>query len=174
VRRVLEDDSTFERALASLVASELMAPCYLTLCGTTAGEGAVVTRQREGGEGNHVRHLTEGAKPWLVQANMDCWRDPRGPALDGDRASVEPGDHSWQDICDSRARRAFVDAALTGCATPPTLEDLWLIASTPPALASDTVYTCAMVPAAGTLVTRVVATADMRRAGRARFGTVAF
>mmetsp|Transcript_34153 Transcript_34153/g.78904 ORF Transcript_34153/g.78904 Transcript_34153/m.78904 type:complete len:574 (+) Transcript_34153:132-1853(+) len=224
VRTVLEEDGDFNTALSSLVLSELMAPTYLVIAGAAPGEGAVVTRDREGGwENNDVRLLpamtppgggdgSEERPPWLIQANMDCFRDGLGIGpLKHTGAGTEAGaaeaegevvgideENDWQDICDSRYRRHFVNAALMalanqgqqggaaeegqggtsgglGSATgvPVSEEDLWLLMSTPPAKAHDTVYTCFMCPATGRLVTRVVCSNAMVRAGKKRFGTIA-
>lgn len=226
VRTVLEQDADFNTAVGSLVASELMAPCYLTVCGAAPGEGAVISRDREGGARNDVRWLAGAPRPWLVQTNMDCWRDPRGPLLGGHEpkeggeeegedeveeeeeveelgglevagektakkvakgsrgskrvaaaapAEAAEGD-AWQDICGSVARRAFVDDALASvraAGRAVALADLWLVASTGPCLADDTVYTVSMEPATGRLVTRTVVTRAMRAAGLARFGAIA-
>jgi len=62
--------------------------------------------------------------------------------------------HGWQDICNSRGRRAFMRAALAlqGPAISP--QDLWELLSMFPCLAHDTVYTTAMSPSFGLLCTR--------------------
>lgn len=160
VREVLTDCGDFRAALGALASSELMAPTYLTLCGTQTGEGAIITRGRVGGgEETIAAQLRDGP---LVQVNMDI------PAVD---ANSE--DDDWQDICASRRRRRFALEALGGLAGPATMEDLWLLQSCPPCLAHDTVYTTAMVPATGLLATRVHATNSQRLAGRQRFGDVA-
>ena len=49
------------------------------------------------------------------------------------------GAHMWQDICDSRLRRSAARAALASLGESVTPSDLWLLLSTPPCLAHDTV-----------------------------------
>jgi hypothetical protein len=159
VRAALERCGTYQAACATLEQSELIAPTYLTICGVSPGEGCILSRDREGSaDGSCVEARLSDGSP-LVQANMDCWRAIRS----------EPQD-DWQDICDSRRRRAFALRALgTG---PASMEDLWLLMSLPPTLAHDTVYTVAMQPHTGELATRVEVTTAQKSAARRRYGMV--
>ena len=67
-------------------------PCPRERRGWAFSSGAVVARERVGGWGrNDVRHLADAAAkgaPWLIQANMDCFRDGLaiGPSSSSDRA----------------------------------------------------------------------------------------
>ena len=158
VREVLQQDETFALALASLTASDLMAPTYITVAGVAPGEGAIITREREGGtHRNLVLELHSSSEPFIVQANMDVERDEAFSAVD-----------AWQDICESRHRRQLARTAL-GAVERMTETDLWLLTSVPPILADDTVYTVLMVPATGSLKTRVHATPGQENAGKERF-----
>lgn len=175
VREALSRCTSFDEFQGALQQSDLMAPTYLTIAGPEEGQGAVITRNRKYTVGDPINtddHASVGDDEinppmqflrehgGLVQANMDHWRDP-----------CDPND-SWQDICDSVARRAVVREALeeTGAAITP--EDLWLLVSTPPCKASDTVYTTAMCAATGAICTRRDVTEAQARAGKQRWGAV--
>lgn len=178
VREVLEQDADFDTAVASLKVSDLMAPTYITVAGIRPGQGIVITRSRtdtavpairpdgggrvaEGGDADVASASAGGGRPvsdketplWglatngpIVQANMDYWRD------DAMAAGLE--DHGWQDICSSRVRRVAARAAIREAGPGVTPTDLWLLLSTPPCLAHDTVYTVAMCAATGHVCTR--------------------
>ena len=140
VRAALERCANYHEACATLEQSELIAPTYLTICGVKSGEGCILSRDRVGTtDGSCIEAQLCDSIP-LVQTNMDCWRANRS----------EPED-DWQDICDSRRRRAFAFKALGTHAV--SMEDLWLLMSFPPILAHDTIYTVAMQPSTGEFVT---------------------
>jgi hypothetical protein len=183
VRAALERCGSYRTACETLQQAGLIAPTYLTVCGVSPGEGCILSRDREGSiDGSCVEaQLSDGATP-LVQTNIDCWRCAPSAAASGG--------HEWQDICQSRRRRAFALKALAtdsgsrrgrgagaGLAAPGTpkthsMEDLWLLMSMAPTLAHDTVYTDAMEPKTGELVTRVEVTAAQKQAARRRYGAV--
>lgn len=236
VREVLAQDANYERAVASLKLSSLMAPTYIIVAGVNQHEGCVLTRERNGNRTWPTQELSAGP---IVQANMDHFRDDDKDGLEwepgtadrevdwpfsvahhpsslslltahyylyvqatGKPASERQSSH-WQDICDSRNRRAVARAVLAqGPASP---EDLWALLSmrsggnitnrvtlnisratvlTPwtvshttmicrPCLAHDTVYTVAMHPASGYLVTRTHATRGEKSAATRKWGGVA-
>ena len=96
VRAAFERCGSYQAACATLEQSELIAPTYLTICGVSPGEGCILSRDRAGSaDGSCVEARLSDGGP-LVQTNIDCWRAKRS----------EPED-DWQDICDSRRRRAF-------------------------------------------------------------------
>ena len=170
VREVMETESSFVGAVAALQQSELMAPVYLTLAGTQSGEGLVLTRDREGapaGDSSSCvsERLGHDGCTSVVQTNMDIIK-----------CDQDDPDDDWQDICDSRRRRRFAKAALASAgsaiAIPITMEDLWCLVSLAPCKAHDTVYTTAMVPHTGSLVTRVRVTRAQQQAGRKRWANV--
>lgn len=164
IREVMESETTFDGAVAALQSSELMAPVYLTIAGTEPGQGLVLTRDREAvtTHGECVsEQLSIGETAFVVQTNMDIWRCDQNDEED-----------DWQDICDSRTRRQFVKAALSSCSDSVSMNDLWLLLSLSPCRAHDTVYTTAMVPSTGELVTRVNVTRKQARAARERWGNV--
>ena len=104
---------------------------------------------------------------------MDIDWDDRLKALAGSGSSMEL---EWQDIGCSRHRRQFALSALAAARAAPAadlLEDMWLLASTPPVLDPITVYTTAMVPATGLLVTRLNASHWQQEAATSRFGDIA-
>ena len=156
VRDVLETRYSFDSAVGSLSASELMAPVYLTICGTCHNEGLVLTRDRQGtvtsdGVERCISERLNGNGSSIVQANMDI-----------DKSDSKERKDDWQDICYSRLRRDYVKRALNGLKGPVTINDLWSILSTSPGLAYDTVYTTSMTPKTGELVTRVDVTDEQR------------
>ena len=166
VRAALDSCGAYEEAVTMLQTEGLIAPTYLTICGVKTREGCVLSRDREGCTGGSCVAGRLGSKP-LVQANMDCWRSDR---------SAAGTDDDWQDICESRRRRAFALKALddgSGGEVPgKAMQDLWLLMSLKPTLAHDTVYTVAMIPATGELVTRVKVTEGQKRAARRRYGKI--
>lgn len=194
VRVVLEQAADYHTACGNLEHSALMAPTYITVCGTQPGEGVAIARDRDSGvkffaetvsPGSRGSHLArrcsdpagqEAKQPnsqrgaphtigatYVAQANMDISRDHH---IDGlmaewkETSSAEARESAtgelWQDICESRFRRAYVCAAIEETVAQTgnlRMSDLWLMASQPPMLAHDTVYTTAMVPATGEYVT---------------------
>lgn len=92
----------------------------------------------------------------ICQVNMDHWR------VDADKP-----DDDWQDICDSRTRRAIVMRYLANLGHPPTLDELWTLMRIPPVLAHDCVYTVSMVPRTGHYLTQVQATDELIEAAAA-------
>lgn len=159
VRAAMEQCGTYQAACTTLEQSELIAPTYLTICGVSPGEGCILSRDRAGTtDGSCVEARLSDGGP-LVQTNIDCWRANRS----------EPED-DWQDICESRRRRAFALKCLG--TDPASMEDLWSLMSLRPTLAHDTVYTVAMQPSIGELVTRVEVTTAHKKAARRRYGKV--
>jgi N-acylethanolamine-hydrolysing acid amidase len=112
---------------------------YIILSGVSAGEGAVITRNREGADcsagdacGWGVMQLWGVTKGWYVLvSNYDPWLPdvPTDP-----RATVA---------------KALMNAA--GQAAGATLANMFAVLSTPPILNSGTKYTALMYPAEGTL-----------------------
>ena len=156
VRDVLETRNSFDSAVGSLSASELMAPVYLTICGTCPNEGLVLTRDRQGtvtmdGMERCISERLNGNESSVVQANMDI-----------DKSDSKERKNDWQDICYSRLRRDCVKRTLNSMKKPVTMNNLWSIVSIDPGLACDTVYTTAMIPKTGELVTRVDVTDEQR------------
>eukprot|EP00873_Tetraselmis_striata_P034818 jgi/Tetstr1/455082/TSEL_041935.t1 len=114
-----------------------------------------------------------GGPACVVQANMDIDCDGRLQDPDAVGSAMEM---LWQDIGCSRHRRQFALAALAASQAAPAtalLDDLWLLATTPPVLGELTIYTTAMVPATGLLVTRLNASHRQQRAAASRFGSIA-
>jgi hypothetical protein len=165
IREVMESETTFDGAVNALQSSELMAPVYMTIAGTQPGQGLVLTRDREAvtALGECVSERLNGGDPqsFVIQTNMDIWR-----------CDQNDEDDDWQDICSSRERRQFAKSALSSCSDPVSMNDLWLLLSVPPCRAHDTVYTTAMIPSSGELVTRVHVTHDQSVAARIRWRDV--
>lgn len=85
IRTIAQTAATYEEALAALKAAPLNAPSYFVLAGAAAGEGAVVTRDRDpapskgdaggkGAGGADVWPIDAGAGRWYVlETNYDHW-----------------------------------------------------------------------------------------------------
>jgi len=74
VRQVLDEDSTFLKAVGSLSSSKLISPCYFTMAGSGKNEGVIITRDREHEENRWT--LSEHGD--IVQPNIDHWSsDPQ-------------------------------------------------------------------------------------------------
>jgi hypothetical protein len=140
VRHVLCSVGTYDAAVAALATSELIAPCYVVVAGSTAGQGRLITRER-----------TDEVSPWdaasmgdVVQPNMDHWSKDRD-----------------EDIMNSMRRRSDVRKALAVRARRAEPSDdsareaLWRLAA-PPYVCNDiTIYGVVMVPATGAYETRL-------------------
>jgi N-acylethanolamine-hydrolysing acid amidase len=71
LREVFESAPDYDTAISWLSNSKLIAPCYFTVCGTKPGEGALLTRNRQG-----VEQLWELGKAGpIVQTNIDHWNN---------------------------------------------------------------------------------------------------
>ena len=161
VREVLSSEQTFNIAVGNLCASELMAPVYLTICGTQPGEGLVLSRDREGkNTAECVCERLDEKCDSVVQTNMDIYKCDRNDVKD-----------DWQDICDSRYRRSYAKAALASVESL-SMNDLWLLFSCYPCLACDTVYTTSMVPKTGELITRVEVTRNQKMTGKDKYSNI--
>ena len=167
VRAVLEQDTSYATACASLMTSRLMAPVYFTVAGALPGQGIVIARDRSGPVAGSTRELSNattvayGGCGGLVQTNMDDANV---------REFTEETD--WQDICDSRMRVGVAEAVLANCDGTPTPQDLWMLCSTGPCLASDTIYTVYMCPATGEYETRSKATRAQKLAATRQLNDV--
>jgi hypothetical protein len=132
-----------------------MAPTYITVAGTRAGEGIIITRERTESV-NPLNMAATAGKP-LVQTNMDHFH-----------VESLSEEFDWQDICNSRFRFGVAKAALEKPNI--TEEEVWNILSTPPCLAHDTIYTVSMNPSTGYYVTRVSVTNSERRQAKRLWG----
>lgn len=128
VRETLEGKSNFAQALAVLRTQHLASVCYITVGGVGAGEGAVVTRDRN--KAVNVRMLWgQGAWEFFVLETNYDWDKPvppsdnrRGPAM------------------------ALMNATSTGEVDAAYLRS---VLSTFPVLNSETMYTTVMQAGAG-------------------------
>eukprot|EP00929_Paragymnodinium_shiwhaense_P034028 TRINITY_DN18562_c0_g1_i2.p1 TRINITY_DN18562_c0_g1~~TRINITY_DN18562_c0_g1_i2.p1 ORF type:complete len:473 (+),score=65.17 TRINITY_DN18562_c0_g1_i2:135-1553(+) len=163
VREVLESVTSFSEAVGALQQSDLMAPTYITVAGAKACEGVVITRSRSG----HVKlPLWDMAcKGSIVQTNHDWFL--QHPEIAATVSSSEIG--TEHNICHSHEREAFGRLALQSMGKEACPRDLWLLCSTEPVRAEDTVYTVSLHPASGTLITRKTVLEEHERMGRARW-----
>merc|ERR1712176_934263 len=76
-------------------------------------------------------------------------------------------------ICHSIERSALARTAIASLGESITPKDLWLLLSTAPCRAEDTVYTSAMCPRSGELLTRAWVLRQHERAGQRRWGKMA-
>lgn len=138
VREMLESASTFDEAVAALNSTSVIAPAYYIVAGAKAGEGAVVTRNRDSPDNSHnnegIWRLTDNStypgtgRWWRLETNWDHWL--KDGLTDGRRVAANKMMGAMgQDNAD--------------------LASLFGLLSTKPVLASDTVYTSLMCPAQG-------------------------
>ena len=133
VRDMLETAATYEDAIRALNTTLVVAPAYYIVAGTKTGEGAVVTRDRDQPDESHgegIWSIGDGTKApgswWRLETNWDHW----SAAADGRREAANRRM--------AKIPRAAVD-----------MQALLGVLSEAPVLASDTVYTAMMWPAAG-------------------------
>jgi len=75
VRNILETQTTYADALNLLANTSTPAPAYIILSGVSDGEGAVITRDRDGAA--NIWNLDPKSGRWfLVQTNDDHWLPP--------------------------------------------------------------------------------------------------
>eukprot|EP00759_Apiculatamorpha_spiralis_P052126 PhF_6_TR5610/c0_g1_i1/m.8102 len=136
LREVLCDqDIGYAQAVAYLENSELIAPCYFTVCGTAPNEGVIITRDRQ----KSLQRWDLGINGDVVQPNMDHW-------------SSDPE----ESIMYSIQRRQAARRGLTS--TPPsarTVEWFWTLMNTSPILNDITVYGTVMQPSKRFIETRL-------------------
>ena len=60
VRASLEEDTSYQQAVASLSTSKLISPCYITIAGTKHNEGVCITRDRGGSVKGKEYYLSQG------------------------------------------------------------------------------------------------------------------
>jgi len=84
VRKVLEEEVTYENALARLKSTRVATPVYYMISGLKANEGAVIERDYTGA---HAIYTLNETTWFLVQTNYD--RDQPDPFHDPRRIAVE-------------------------------------------------------------------------------------
>lgn len=166
VREVLEQDISYAAAVESLQQSRLMAPTYITVAGTAAGEGTIITRARDPKIVLPKWHLSDNGP--VVQTNRDWFQDD-------DSAVEAAGEGRGADIniCHSIERSCLARAAIASLAAHRSPHELWLLMSTAPCRAEDTIYTTAMCPKSGELLTRACILKSHEREGKERWGKLA-
>jgi hypothetical protein len=84
-RYLMENDTTFDAALARLSNQDLIAPAYFILGGVNGDQGAVVTRfQEKLVDVWRLNASSPGIEQWyLLETNYDHWTPP--PASDDRR-----------------------------------------------------------------------------------------
>ncbi len=132
LRTALQEEASYTSALRRLNSTKLIAPVYLTMAGTHAGEGAVITRNRDHADLSHG--LAAGI--WALQSPPASW------------FRLETNYDHWAPAGDKRRATAYAEmnklspAVLDGQA-------LFQVLSTPPVLNGDTRYTAVMSAATG-------------------------
>ena len=88
-RNVFENTNEYGTALEMLQTTPMIAPSYLIIAGTESGQGAVITRNRDGAEDT----WTISDKEWfLVQTNDDHWLPPEDNRRDATNKHMEKYD----------------------------------------------------------------------------------
>ena len=124
MRDVAEASATYTEAIQALNDTLLIAPAYFITSGVAPGEGAVVTRGREGPDNSAhegIWSLDLPAAWWRLETNYDHWE----PSQDGRRAAAN-------------AMMRKIGRKDIG------FDSLLKLLSTAPVLASDTLYTTLM------------------------------
>ncbi|CAE7454240.1 ASAH1 [Symbiodinium natans] len=189
VRYVLsQSDVPFESAVRVLRTSKLIAPCYLTVCGSAApGRGALITRDHE----SELQPWNLSDKGIIVQPNMDHWSDKDEEDIMMSMTRRCNMRLLARDVVKQRLRTT---AGLAGSAVPPAgiatealarlaagcseqdraacdaallLDDdpLWTVLSAAPICNEITIYGCVMHPATGRFETRLPARPELQAHG---------
>lgn len=129
VRHVLENCDSFDNAVRTLSNERLVAPTYITIAGTSAGQGALITRDRTIAE--RALNMSENDN-MIVQTNADFWDEK--PA---------------EDILASVARRKLAKngLAILNRGGGATLGTVWALMRSKPIRNPVTIYTSLMCAA---------------------------
>jgi len=73
IRHLLETENDYNKIKGYLSHSPLISPCYLTIGGSKAGQGVVLSRTRESVD--KIQNLGQADKDFLVQTNIDHDRE---------------------------------------------------------------------------------------------------
>eukprot|EP01126_Amoeba_proteus_P048753 TRINITY_DN5658_c0_g1_i4.p1 TRINITY_DN5658_c0_g1~~TRINITY_DN5658_c0_g1_i4.p1 ORF type:complete len:465 (-),score=73.54 TRINITY_DN5658_c0_g1_i4:64-1458(-) len=127
-RDVMQNENDYDSALSALSKTELIADVYYILAGSSAGQGAVISRNRM--NATDVWELDVAAGRWYeVQTNYDHWTQP--PWID-DR--VDPANKAMDAIGQNNI----------------TLQNMFEVLSVKPVFNLQTTYTILSCPADGT------------------------
>jgi len=126
LRQQLEQRENYQEAIQVLQHLPLMAPVYLTVAGANAGEGCIITRDRE--KPDDVWHVTAPSMWNIIETNYDHWK----PSGDNRLATAMAGmaQYNWTTV---------------------DLPAIYKVLSTPPVLNSETMYTTLINPATGSM-----------------------
>lgn len=159
LRKVLEDEENFAGAVAAISSAPLIAPCFVTLCGSKPGEGVIISRLED--KTDAFQRLDPFKKPnftlmgtkvtpgnCLVATNSDAMRvfsqDPAAP------------------VSEDMHREVLINACLaTVLSGTFSLEELWNVCSTDAVVGPSTVYQTSMCPVVGEYTTRVQVSPEM-------------
>jgi len=142
LRNSLGIHDTFEEAIDFVQDIQLMAPVYIIVSGSSAGQGAIVTRDREYALDVWPLSFTAQNDNGDVQPDPSAWYRVQ---TNYDRWNADP---SWD------RRRIPAEKALIALGqNAVSLTNIFTILSTPPVFNAQTVYTCLMSPTLGEMVT---------------------
>lgn len=132
IRDTLASINNFKEAVLALSNTPLAAPIYFIVAGVTEGEGAVISRDRDG-----------AANVWFLDVpNQARWFE------------VETNDDHWEPPTDTRRATANIAMQKVGW-TNISLRAMYDVLSTPPVLNQQTTYTTTMSPALGNFTTLI-------------------
>jgi len=127
-RTVFANENDFEAAINNLSNDELIADVYYIVAGVSAGQGAVISRNRH--NATDVWRLSAPSRWFEVETNYDHWKQP--PWFD-DR--VKPADDAMTALGQKKL----------------SLDGMFQVLSTKPVLNLQTTYSILACPADGTL-----------------------
>lgn len=134
LRDTLATSTDFSSALSVLSQDYLLAPCYIIMAGVNAGEGAVITRDRNQTRDLWMIDTTTTDRWWLVETNYDHWEPP-------------PPNDDRRDPANKAMAAVGPDAVNTTA--------MYQVLSIPPVLNSATQYTSMLVPEWGYMNTYI-------------------
>jgi len=129
IRDTLEQNKNFEDAVYRLSTTPLAAPIYLTVAGTSKGEGAIITRNRLNSA--DVWRLDPSNGRWFeVQTNDDHWKDP---------------DDNRREAANNAIKKVGQDKI--------SFDTIYSVLRTSPVYNFETCYTTLMCPSTGDMYT---------------------
>jgi len=125
-RKALQNENDFGSALENLSKDELIADVYYTMAGVSAGQGAVISRNRTGAD--DVWLLSKSNRWFEVETNYDHWEE--APWFDN---RIDPANTAMNAIGQENL----------------SLENMFKVLTTKPVLNLQTTYTILACPATG-------------------------
>jgi len=159
LRKVLEDEDNFAAAVAAISSSPVIAPCFVTLCGSQPGEGVVISRLED--KTDAFLRLDPFKKPNFALMGTKIAPGNCLVATNSDAMSVFSQSPDTP-VSEDMHREVLINACLATVKSGTfSLDDLWNVCTTDAVVGPNTVYQTSMCPVVAEYTTRVAVTPEM-------------